>query len=70
MAGRGKLRLASAAHSNRIRQKKCMEGSFMKAFVAGCTAALVIALGAYFVLGSLGLDSGTVFSSPNVRLDG
>ena len=42
----------------------------MKAFVAGCTAAVVIALGAYFILGSLGMDAGSVVSTSNVRLDG
>ncbi len=42
----------------------------MKAFVTGCAAAIVIAIGAYFVLDTLGLESGQVYSTPNVRLDG
>lgn len=42
----------------------------MKAFVAGCAAAIVIAIGAYFVLESQDLTAGQEFSTPNVRLDG
>jgi len=42
----------------------------MKAFLAGCAAAVLIAVVAYFALASLGLDSGQVFSTDNVRLDG
>jgi hypothetical protein len=41
----------------------------MKAFIAGCAAAVVIAVGAYFALESLGLSSSQVYSTENVRLD-
>lgn len=41
----------------------------MRAFVAGCAAAIVIAVGAYFVLGALGMSAGQEYSTPNVRLD-
>ncbi len=40
----------------------------MRAFIAGCAAAIVIAVVAFFVLDSLGLSSSSVFSSGDVRL--
>jgi hypothetical protein len=40
----------------------------MKAFLASVVAAIVIAFGAYYALGSLKSDSGSVYSSDNVRL--
>lgn len=40
----------------------------MRAFVAGVCAAVLIAVGSYFVLESLGMSSSQVYSSPNVRL--
>jgi hypothetical protein len=40
----------------------------MKAFLAGCAAAIVIAVGAYFTLNSLGMTSANVYSSSDVRL--
>ncbi len=40
----------------------------MRAFIAGCAAAIVIAVVAFFVLDSLGLSSSNVFSTGNVRL--
>ena len=40
----------------------------MKAFIAGCGAALVLAVVAAIVLDQLGLSSQNVFQSPNVRL--
>ncbi len=40
----------------------------MRAFIAGCAAAIVIAVVAFFVLDSLGLSSANVFSTSNVRL--
>ncbi len=40
----------------------------MRAFIASCAAAIVIAVVAFFVLDSLGLSSSSVFSSGNVRL--
>ncbi|MEE8226284.1 MAG: hypothetical protein V3R30_05660 [Kiloniellales bacterium] len=40
----------------------------MRAFIAGCAAAIVIAVVAFFVLDSLGLSVANVLSSGNVRL--
>ena len=40
----------------------------MKAFLAGCFGALVIAVAAHFVLDSLGYSSENIYSSDNVRL--
>ncbi len=40
----------------------------MKAFLAGCAAAIVIAVGAHFALNSLGESSARVYSTSNVRL--
>ncbi len=40
----------------------------MKAFVAGTCVMVLLAVVAAFALQSLGMDSSTVFSSPNVRL--
>ncbi len=40
----------------------------MKSFLAGCLAAIVIAVGAYFALDALGFSSADVYSSSNVRL--
>ena len=40
----------------------------MKAFLAGCAAAVVIAVVAHFALQALGLTSADVYSSGNVRL--
>ncbi|SMF23959.1 hypothetical protein SAMN06265365_108124 [Tistlia consotensis] len=40
----------------------------MRAFLAGVCAAVLIAVGSYFVLESLGMSSQAVYSSPNVRL--
>ena len=40
----------------------------MKAFIAGCVAAVVIAVAAHFILHSLGLTSADVYSTGNVRL--
>ncbi len=40
----------------------------MTSFIAGTCAAVVLAIAAAIVLQSLGMDSSTVFSSPNVRL--
>ncbi len=40
----------------------------MKAFLAGCAAALVIAVAAHFALDSLGLTSADVYSTGSVRL--
>jgi hypothetical protein len=40
----------------------------MKAFLAACAAAIVIAVGAHFALNSLGESSAKVYSSGNVRL--
>lgn len=40
----------------------------MRAFVAGVCAAVLIAVGAYFVLESLNMSSSEVYSTPNVRL--
>lgn len=42
----------------------------MKAFIAGCAAALVIAVVAAVVLDQLGYGSAEVYSTGNVRLDG
>ncbi len=41
----------------------------MRAFIAGVCAAIVIAVGSYFALESLGMSASKVYSSPNVRLD-
>lgn len=40
----------------------------MKAFIAGCAGAVVIAVVAAVVLNSLGFSSAEIFSSDNVRL--
>lgn len=40
----------------------------MTSFIAGTCAAIVLAVIAAVALQSLGMDSSTVFSSPNVRL--
>ena len=40
----------------------------MRAFVAGCAGAIVIAVAAFFILNSLGFSSAEVFSTDNVRL--
>ncbi|HEX9769581.1 MAG TPA: hypothetical protein VGA50_10440 [Kiloniellales bacterium] len=40
----------------------------MKAFIAGCAAAVVIAVAAHFILNSMGLTSADVYSTTNVRL--
>jgi hypothetical protein len=40
----------------------------MKAFIAGCAAAVVIAVAAHFILQSVGLNSADVYSGGNVRL--
>lgn len=40
----------------------------MKAFVAGCAAAVVLAIVAAVVLNQLGYSSAEVYSTSNVRL--
>lgn len=40
----------------------------MKAFLAGCGGAIILAVIAAVVLDQLGLSSQNVFQSPNVRL--
>jgi hypothetical protein len=40
----------------------------MKAFLAGCAAAVVIAVAAHFALQALGLTSADVYSGGSVRL--
>ena len=40
----------------------------MKAFIAGCGAAIILAVVSAVVLDQLGLSSQNVFQSPNVRL--
>jgi len=40
----------------------------MKAFIAGCAAAVVIAVAAHFILQSVGLTSADIYASGNVRL--
>ena len=40
----------------------------MSSFWTGTVAAIVLAIAAAVILQSLGMDSGSVFSSPNVRL--
>lgn len=40
----------------------------MKAFLAGCAAAVVIAVAAHFALQALGLTAADVYSTGNVRL--
>ena len=40
----------------------------MRAFLASCVAAIVIAVAAFFILESLGLSSAGVFTGDNVRL--
>ena len=40
----------------------------MKAFIAGCAVALVLAVAAHFALQAVGLTSADVYSSGNVRL--
>lgn len=41
----------------------------MKAMLCGFAAIIVIGVGAWFVLESMGFSSQQVYSSPNVRLD-
>jgi len=41
----------------------------MRAFLIGCGAAIVIGVASAVALQSLGLSSGAVYSSGNVRLD-
>lgn len=40
----------------------------MKAFLASCVVAIVLAVGAAFVLDGMGRSSDNVFSTDNVRL--
>ena len=40
----------------------------MKAFLASCAAAIVIAVAAAFILDALGLSSADFYSTGNVRL--
>lgn len=40
----------------------------MKAFIAGCAAALILAVVAAVVLNQLGIGSAEMFSTSNVRL--
>ena len=40
----------------------------MKSFIAGCAAAVVIAVAAHFILQSMGYSAADVYSSSNVRL--
>ena len=40
----------------------------MKAFLASCAAAIIIAVAAHFILDGLGLTAANTFSSGNVRL--
>jgi hypothetical protein len=40
----------------------------MRAFIASCAAAVVIAVAAHFALQSLGDSSANVYSTTNVRL--
>ncbi len=40
----------------------------MKAFLASCVAAIVIAVAAAFILDALGLSSADLYSTGNVRL--
>ena len=40
----------------------------MKAFIAGCAAAVVIAVAAHFILQAVGLTSADLYSTGNVRL--
>ena len=40
----------------------------MKAFLAACIGAIVIAIAAHYALDSLGYSSENVYSSGNVRL--
>jgi hypothetical protein len=65
--------LRDAAAPGRLRQEEaanlqCQGCHDMKAFLAGCAAAIVIAVAAYFTLNSLGMTSANVYSSSNVRL--
>ncbi|MBB3064676.1 MULTISPECIES: hypothetical protein [Limibacillus] len=39
----------------------------MKAFIAGTTVAILLAIGSAFVLDSLQLSSGNVYTTENVR---
>ncbi|MDO6584698.1 hypothetical protein Q4543_04125 [Salipiger sp. 1_MG-2023] len=41
----------------------------MKAMLSGFVAIVIIGVGAYFTLESLGFSSQEVYSSPNVRVD-
>lgn len=41
----------------------------MKAMLAGFAAMVLIAWGAWYVLGEMGFSSQEVMSGPNVRLD-
>ncbi|SFB71931.1 hypothetical protein [Tropicimonas isoalkanivorans] len=41
----------------------------MKAMLAGFTAAILIAIGAWYGLNHAGFSSQAVYSSPNVRLE-
>jgi hypothetical protein len=47
---------------------QCQGCHDMKAFLAGCAAAIVIAVAAHFALDSMGLTSSDVYSTSNVRL--
>ena len=40
----------------------------MKAFLAGCVGAVLIAVVAYYALDTLGTSSANVYSTDNVRL--
>jgi len=40
----------------------------MKAFLAGCAAAIVLAVVSAIILDQLGLSSAGVYQTPNVRL--
>ena len=40
----------------------------MRAFIAGCAAAVVIAVAAHFILQAIGLTSADLYSTGNVRL--
>ena len=40
----------------------------MKSFLAGCAAAVLIAVAAYFILQTVGLTSAELYSGGDVRL--
>ena len=41
----------------------------MKAFLASCTAAIVIAVAAWLIMNQLGMGTAELYSSSNVRLE-